>query len=86
MLRLPYLQSTKNEPMTSELRSWRGGSVQGKEAQVIVWGRLPVTGRDGDQRLKAALKVDLCRKAESGQGATLSHPAAPSLSPLLWAL
>lgn len=54
--------------MTSELRSWRGGSVQGKEAQVIVWGRLPVTGRDGDQRLKAALKVDLCRKAESGQG------------------
>lgn len=70
MPRLPYLQSTKNEPMTSELISWQGGgrSVQGKEAQVVVWGCLPVTGRDGDQRLEAALKVDLCRKAESGQG------------------
>lgn len=70
MPRLPYLQSTKNEPMTSELISWQGGgrSVQGKEAQVVVWGCLPVTGRDGDQRLEAALKVDLCRKAESWQG------------------
>lgn len=70
MPRLPYLQSTKNEPMTSELISWQvgGGSVQGKEVQVVVWGCLPVTGRDGDQRLEAALKVDLCRKAESGQG------------------
>lgn len=53
------------------------GSVQGKEAQVGGWGHLPVTGRDGDQRLEGALKVDLCRKNWS-QAKGTGHPASPS--------
>lgn len=44
------------------------------------WGCLPVIGRDGDQRLDAALKVDLCRKSRS-QAKETGYPASPHSPP-----
>lgn len=54
--------------------------MRSEEDQMGGWGCLPVIRRDGDQRLEAALKVDLCRKSRS-QAKGAGHPASSGSPP-----